>query len=156
MKVNLILFKKDGTVMLFPLPSTVTVIGRYRGCDLCIPLMLVSRKHCELYIYQGKLTVRDLSSRNGTFLNGEKVDEAHIQAGDLLKIGPFTFGIQIDEIPKDIGSMQPEDIPVRMHPPVPAPSLQADETFESMIQDFSDFDLNQTLSPDHSVDIDLI
>ena len=142
--------------MLFSLPSDVTLIGRYRGCDLCIPLMVVSRKHCELYTYQGKVIVRDLSTRNGTFLNNEPVDESPVNAGDLLKIGPVLFGIQIDGIPEDVGTMRPKDIPVPKNQSAPVPMQQTDEAFKGMIKDLSDFDLNQTLSTDHPVDIDLV
>lgn len=154
MDVNLILFKKDGMRILFPLSSPVTSIGRYRGCDLCIPLMQVSRKHCELYAYQGKLILRDLSSRNGTFLNGQKIDEVSVKAGDILRIGPLVFGVQIDGNPKSIDSMQPQDTAKPTHPSIPVPISQTDEALEQMIKDFSDIDLHQTLTTDQLHDMD--
>ena len=48
MDVNLVLFKKDGSQETFPMPSSITVIGRRDDCDLRIPLADVSRRHCEL------------------------------------------------------------------------------------------------------------
>ena len=103
MNVNLVLLKKDGSQhKLFPLPSSVTVIGRRHSCDLCIPLMSVSRKHCQLNYDDGVLKIRDLDSRNGTYLNGKRIDEAVIQAGDSVKIGPLTFVLQIDGQPQTI------------------------------------------------------
>lgn len=101
MKVNLVLFKKNGTTKSFPLPSTVTVIGRRQDCDLCIPLMIISRKHCELNQDQGQLTIRDLGSRNGTFVNGLQVENSSLNAGDRVNIGPLTFIVQIDGVPAD-------------------------------------------------------
>lgn len=102
MDVNLVLLKKNGSHKFFSLPSSVTVIGRRHSCDLCIPLMSVSRRHCQLNYDEGVLKIRDLGSSNGTYLNGKRVDEAVIQAGDSIKIGPLTFVLQIDGQPKDI------------------------------------------------------
>jgi len=74
MDVNLILFKKDGSQKSFALPSSLTVVGRRHDCDLCIPLMDVSKRHCQLDQNSETLEVRDLGSRNGTFLNGRRVN----------------------------------------------------------------------------------
>jgi pSer/pThr/pTyr-binding forkhead associated (FHA) protein len=64
--------------------------------------MSVSRKHCQLNYDDGVLKIRDLDSRNGTYLNGKRIDEAVIQAGDSIKIGPLTFVLQIDGQPQTI------------------------------------------------------
>ncbi len=102
MDINLVLLKKNGLHKFFSLPSSVTVIGRRHSCDLCIPLMSVSRKHCQLNYDEGVLKIRDLGSRNGTYLNDKRIDEAVIQAGDSIKIKPLTFVLQVDGQPKDI------------------------------------------------------
>jgi pSer/pThr/pTyr-binding forkhead associated (FHA) protein len=102
MDVNLVLLKKNSPHKLFPLPSTVTTIGRRHSCDLCIPLTSVSKKHCQLNHDDGVLKIRDLDSRNGTYLNGKRVNEAVIQAGDSIKIGPLTFVLQINGQPQTI------------------------------------------------------
>jgi pSer/pThr/pTyr-binding forkhead associated (FHA) protein len=46
--------------------------------------------------------VRDLGSHNGTYLNGKRIDEATVQAGDYIKIGPLTFLLQVDGQPEEI------------------------------------------------------
>jgi len=102
MDVNLVLLKKKGLHKFFPLPSSVTVIGRRHSCDLCIPLMSVSKRHCQLNYDEGVLKIRDLGSRNGIHLNGKRIDEAVIQAGDSIQIGPLTFVLQIDGQPETI------------------------------------------------------
>lgn len=102
MGVNLVLLKKNGSHKFFPLPNSVTVIGRRHSCDLCIPLMSVSRKHCQLNCDGEALKIRDLDSRNGTYLNGKRINEAVIQAGDSIKIGPLTFLLQVDDQPQII------------------------------------------------------
>lgn len=102
MDINLVLLKKNGSHKFFPLPSSVTVIGRRHSCDLCIPLTSVSRKHCQLNHDDGVLKIRDLDSRNGTYLNGKRIDEAVVQAGNSIKIGPLIFVLQIDGQPQTI------------------------------------------------------
>jgi len=99
MDVNLVLLKKDGTTKDFAMPSSTTVIGRGGDCDLCIPTMIVSRKHCQLNIEQNKLILRDLGSSNGTFVNGRKIKGAAINPGDHIRIGPVSFAVQIDGVP---------------------------------------------------------
>jgi len=100
MDVNLVLFKNDGTQKVFQLSNGVTVIGRRPDCHLRVPVKLVSRKHCQLSRNEGELKVRDLGSLNGTFLNGKRVDEAVMQAGDRIKVGPITLTLQIDGSPE--------------------------------------------------------
>ena len=102
MVVNLVLMTKNGDPKSFALPSNVTVIGRRRNCDLWIPLDSVSRRHCQLSLEDGTLKVRDLGSRNGTFLNGKRIREAVAHAGDRIQIGPVLLTLQIDGKPARI------------------------------------------------------
>ena len=102
MAVNLVRFKRNGTQKHYPLPSNVTTIGRRSDCDLRIPLMSVSKRHCQLSLNKGVLMLRDLGSRNGTILNGKSIDETVAQSGDSLEIGPITFVLQIDGQPREI------------------------------------------------------
>ena len=101
MNANLVLLKRNGTTKAFPLPGSVTVVGRQQECDLCIPLMVVSRKHCEINHDGGVLRVRDLGSRNGTLVNGKKIADAVLNPGDTLHIGPVSFAIQLDGVPAE-------------------------------------------------------
>jgi pSer/pThr/pTyr-binding forkhead associated (FHA) protein len=102
MNTNLVLFKKSGEAKTFELPSSVTVVGRRQDCDLCVPLMVVSRRHCELNQDQGQLRLRDLGSRNGTFVNGRRVEETQLKPGDEIQIGPVKFGVQINGEPAEL------------------------------------------------------
>jgi len=102
MQVNVVLVKRSGKQKSFSLPSNVTVIGRRHDCDLRIPLSSVSKRHCQVSYDQGVLKVRDLGSRNGTLLNGKKIKEAQVKAGDYVEVGPLKFVFQIDGQPKDI------------------------------------------------------
>jgi len=102
MEVNLVVFKKGDVGKRLSLPSNVTVIGRRSSCDLQVPLPIVSRKHCQISEVDGQLRIRDLGSRNGTYLNGERVGEAVLEAGDSVRIGPLTFVFQINGEPETV------------------------------------------------------
>lgn len=99
MDVNLVLHKQNGSKKTFHIPSTVTVIGRRQECDLCIPLMIISRRHCQLNFDENTVHIRDLGSRNGTFVNGRKIEETELSPGDMLEVGPLKFTVQINGEP---------------------------------------------------------
>ena len=138
--VNLVLFKKDGSKKNFSLPSNITIVGRRHDCDLCIPLMVVSRRHCNLSQNNESLKVRDLDSRGGTFVNGKRISEATVQAGDYLTIGPLTFLLQNDGEPKNIGPpQQPKTTPAPKKPPAQkAPANELSGSFPELELDDSD------------------
>jgi pSer/pThr/pTyr-binding forkhead associated (FHA) protein len=143
MDVNLVLFKKNGEQKAFPLPSSVTVIGRRHNCDLCIPLMSVSKRHCQLNHDGGILRIRDLGSRNGTILNGKPINEAVVRAGDSIGIGPLAFVFQIDGKPETIN--RPQQL-VRSLPKESAPVEDiADEQFASAVELDEDLELDDDL-----------
>jgi pSer/pThr/pTyr-binding forkhead associated (FHA) protein len=100
--INLIRFSNNGEQKIITLPSTVTVIGRRHNCDLRIPLDCISKKHCQISCDEGVLKIRDLGSRNGTFLNGARINEAVIQPGDRVRVGPIGFVFQINGQPEKI------------------------------------------------------
>jgi pSer/pThr/pTyr-binding forkhead associated (FHA) protein len=103
MNISLVLLKKDGTKKVFPVRGKAVTLGRREDCDLCIPLKVVSRKHCQLSQELDSLKIRDLKSSNGTYVNGVKVEgEADAKAGDRVQIGPLIFTIQIDGQPDEI------------------------------------------------------
>ena len=132
MDVNLVLFKKDGITRGFHLLSTVTVIGRRQESDLCIPLMVVSRRHCELNIEKGRLKLRDLGSRNGTYINGQRADQAELHPGDNIQIGPVTFGVQIDSQPAEL--TMPDSVILQPPEHLGAPEKQAVDQGETFLE----------------------
>jgi len=58
----------------------------------------ISRKHCAIVTKENEVIVRDLNSRNGTFVNEERVaGEAVLLHGDVLRIGTKQFEMQIEQ-----------------------------------------------------------
>ncbi len=127
MDVNLVLFKKDGSQKAFSVASGTTIIGRRHDCDLCVPLMVVSKRHCQLNQNKEAVKIRDLDSRNGTFLNGKRIEETTVQPGDYIRIGPLTFLLQIDGEPEKIVPPRPKQAKPKSAAKVPQPKALAEE-----------------------------
>ncbi len=76
------------------LADGVNSVGRHDECVLRIKSSQVSRRHCELFEKKGLLLVRDLKSSNGTFVNGQRVqDQRVLEPGDELTIGPVKLRV---------------------------------------------------------------
>ena len=72
----------------FPLKADrQVVIGRSSELDMVLVEDMVSRKHAKIIHAAGKLTIEDLGSTNGTFVNGEKVKQSRLKEGDRILIG---------------------------------------------------------------------
>lgn len=63
------------------------VIGRGKGNDLALDDENVSRHHARLELFEGELTVVDLESSNGTWVDKRKVDRAPLAKGQVLRVG---------------------------------------------------------------------
>ena len=72
----------------FPLrPHREIVIGRSSELDMVLVEDMVSRKHAKILTDDKNVTIQDLGSTNGTFVNGEKVRSCEIKDGDRILIG---------------------------------------------------------------------
>jgi pSer/pThr/pTyr-binding forkhead associated (FHA) protein len=70
------------------LPGSVRTLGRATGADFIVDAALVSRVHCRFTATaDGELEIRDLESRNGTFVNGQRTEVARLTSGDKVQIG---------------------------------------------------------------------
>ena len=72
-------------------------IGASADCDgqvLVLDDMLVSRRHVVITAEDEGLLLRDLGSRNGTFVNGRRVEQTLLHEGDRIGIGASTFEVR--------------------------------------------------------------
>jgi pSer/pThr/pTyr-binding forkhead associated (FHA) protein len=120
MQVVLVLFRSDGQRRSFSVARDLTVIGRREDCDLRIPIGDISRKHCRLVKEADTIRLEDLGSSNGTYVNGNRVQEAILRPGDWIGVGPVQFVVQMDGQPVD------DDI-------VPPPSSEKDYGVSSRV-----------------------
>ncbi|MEM8757886.1 MAG: FHA domain-containing protein [Planctomycetota bacterium] len=110
MNASLLVVKADGTSQEIHLRHEHLVVGREKDALLRIPARSVSRQHCEFLVEDGRLTVKDLRSSNGTFVNRERVEHSALHAGDLVSIGPAVFAVILDGEPS---SLDPSDVYAR-------------------------------------------
>ena len=90
------------TVESFPF-----IIGRDEGCDLKLIDKRISRRHCEIRRSGAYFWVRDLESKNGTFVNNKIIRQAELlEPGDIVSIGLFSFNIK--SVKSDIASAAEE------------------------------------------------
>jgi pSer/pThr/pTyr-binding forkhead associated (FHA) protein len=74
----------------FPLTGLIKEIGRTSECDICLPDdAKISRRHARLEWNGQTWVLLDEDSTNGTFVNGERVSERELRAGDVLEIGDY-------------------------------------------------------------------
>lgn len=93
LKLTVLAGAKKGTSI--PLKKNEFVIGRSSECALRAGSEAISRRHCLIERTEEGFTVRDLGSRNGTFVNDEKIASATpLSAGDTLRVGPLTFCVE--------------------------------------------------------------
>lgn len=73
------------------------LIGRGDECSLRPKSDAISRKHCLLLVEANQVIARDLGSKNGTYVNGDRVQgDRPLKPGDHLKVGPLEFEVLID------------------------------------------------------------
>lgn len=73
----------------FLLDSEVTIAGRHPDADIFLDDVTVSRRHAEFRRRDGRFTVRDLGSLNGTYFDGTRIDEAALSDGAEVQVGKF-------------------------------------------------------------------
>ena len=86
---------RQGTVI--SLDAARTHVGRDATNELCLQSMWVSRRHCVIERRGAGVTITDLGSHNGTFVNGVPVKERALMHGDQVRIGDSIFLILLLE-----------------------------------------------------------
>jgi membrane-bound lytic murein transglycosylase D len=78
-----------------------STVGRDRTNELIVDSEFVSRFHCKIFIRKNEYYVKDLRSRNGTFINSEKADgEMLLKSGDFLSFGSPDNTYRINIVPR--------------------------------------------------------
>jgi len=77
-------------------PITKFFIGRADDCHLRPHSDMISRHHCVIVVGEGAASIQDFGSKNGTFLNGERiVREAQLRTGDRLTVGNLDLEVML-------------------------------------------------------------
>jgi pSer/pThr/pTyr-binding forkhead associated (FHA) protein len=75
----------------FPLAAGVYSVGRSSQCDLVVPHVTISRRHAEIRVAGGSVTIVDLESRNGTFVNNVRIRTCTVEEGQSVRFGRVPF-----------------------------------------------------------------
>jgi predicted component of type VI protein secretion system len=95
MNVRLVVEKNGKRIRVIHLKPPAAILGRGSGSTVRIPSADVSRRHCQIRLKDGFVTVKDLESVNGTYLNGDAIrGEQVVRPGDRLEVGPVQFIVE--------------------------------------------------------------
>lgn len=97
---TLVILAGEDEGMRLVLPRQAVYIGRRADCTITINHPTVSRLHARLEPTERGWLVADLGSANGTLVNGKRIVEKQLRAGDRIKIGPWEaeFTIQGEHV----------------------------------------------------------
>lgn len=98
MPVQLVALSEGPSLLL---DKPIVLVGRDAECDIRLDSRKVSRRHCCLAQVGDQLVVRDLGSTNGIRINGVRVVEGHLKAGDELAIGNRRYQLRWDVLAPD-------------------------------------------------------
>lgn len=73
----------------FLLDQDVTTVGRHPNADIFLDDVTVSRRHAEFLRNGSEFTVRDLASLNGTYFDGQRIEQIVVTDGAEVQIGKF-------------------------------------------------------------------
>lgn len=88
--------RKDGTQTEFELGDRPITIGRSPEADLVILDDKASRLHCGIRVWDGDFILKDLKSKNGTFVNGQRIEMVKLELGDQVRVGSCVFSFEMD------------------------------------------------------------
>jgi pSer/pThr/pTyr-binding forkhead associated (FHA) protein len=115
MRVSLVVMNPGKTAgHAIPITLPQFIIGRDPQCNLRPASPVISKRHCAILVKNGKVTVRDFDSTNGTFIDDAPVKgEVPLNHDNILKVGPLTFKVVIE---KTVGVDKPTPRPPKKNP----------------------------------------
>ena len=120
---KLVILTEGLTGLPHELSVSPTTVGRAEGNLFQIVEPSVSGRHCEILLRGNEVVVRDLKSTNGTFIQGERITEAVLKLGQVLRLGRVDLRLQVSKPVASPASGAPSpSVPQRPAAPVPAPA----------------------------------
>jgi pSer/pThr/pTyr-binding forkhead associated (FHA) protein len=91
--VDLVFLRRhdDPLATAVSLGEQTTIIGREPTCGIVVPDLSVSRRHAELSVLESTLRVQDLDSKNGTYVDDERVQICLVRCGQRIRFGNISF-----------------------------------------------------------------
>ncbi len=92
---SLLLYHRDGVKVVSLRPGASVVVGRTYPSDAVVDDPSLSRQHARFSADAGGVTLEDLESTNGTWVNGERVTKARVSYGDVIRIGDVAASLHV-------------------------------------------------------------
>ena len=94
-----------------PLTGDQFLIGRDDDCDLRLHVSEISRHHCLIHTAPDEVTITDLGSSNGTYVNGARVlSQTVLHTGDEIRLGPCNYVIDLGGDPHLLERLLKHDV----------------------------------------------
>jgi DNA-binding NtrC family response regulator len=117
-RASILVYHRQGAEVVRLVPGRPVTIGRSGSNDIVVHEPSLSRRHARFTLEEETLWVEDLGSRNGTRINGDRVDRAPVQLGDEVTLGPLSVSLHL---------MKPSESEVR--------GLEANDRFCRMLKE---------------------
>lgn len=88
---QLVYRSNTGSVTVTRLREGENLVGRFSKCALCLPDRSISRQHARIELHEGQVTVHDLASTNGTYVDNKRVRSAPLTANQEVRFGDMPF-----------------------------------------------------------------
>ncbi len=93
---KLVILSAGMTGRTHELTADKTTVGRVEDNTFAITDPSVSSHHCEILLKGSDVVIRDLNSTNGSYINGEKITEATLKPGQVLRLGQIELRLETD------------------------------------------------------------
>ncbi|MEQ9450089.1 MAG: FHA domain-containing protein [Pseudomonadales bacterium] len=126
---RLVVYTPDATTIEYPLTKDRTLIGRDPACDIVLTDAAASRQHAALDLLGRQVILRDLDSKNGTYLRASPVQEQALFNGVNFRIGDTFLVYKAGQQPGDISKQLEQGAGVR-RPVVVLPGIMGSELYQ--------------------------
>lgn len=103
-KTSFVLLHGQNAGQEYVIKTKKTLVGRGKKADLILPISTISSLHAELLFINDSFRLRDLGSRNGTFINGIRIgqDAVELMHGDKIAFAEISFQFLLEEVEEHI------------------------------------------------------
>jgi len=98
MKIRLVHRGRHGSSITYDAQKLPLTLGRDAGNDIILGDRSVSRQHAQIFLERGKLSIKDLGSAHGSYVNGNKITSSVLSTGDMVKLGLFELKVSVGEL----------------------------------------------------------
>ena len=86
--------KSNGTLVEVELEDKPLTIGRSPKADIILEDEKSSRLHCGIRLMDDAYIIKDLASKNGTYLNDARIESEELKAGDKIRVGSTIIRVE--------------------------------------------------------------